>query len=278
MGLEHWHHQPSVFFTAAVSPGRHPSLPRQGKSQMTDMSFPKCHVFILPFMVSLTQSHIVSHVFRSDQVCWFVQVCSILFRPQLPHILKAMSKAAGKGSVPPPPPSGMITMEAESIPSKSLERKGDWRSWTILNNMTLVKRKHKSSWIILFSLHFSVIAVRFVAVCCCLLISATPSAWRLWKVCGQSIWESRWQRIPRQIERLVHLISLHFPELSQHQLLQLQGFCVLLTLFNAVRVRFCSSCASFHLSSCWWCYCCASAQNTCCLQSLVPCRTLPDSI
>lgn len=55
-------------------------------------------------------------------------------------------------------------MEAESIPSKNLERKGDWRSWTILNNMTLVKRKHKSSWIILFSLHFSVIAVRFVAV------------------------------------------------------------------------------------------------------------------
>ena len=140
------------------------SLPRQGKSQMTVVSFPKCHVFILPVMVSLTQSHIVSHVFRSDQVCWFVQVCSILFRPQLPHILKAMSKAAGKGSVPPPPPSGMITMEAESIPSKSLERKGAWRSWTILNNMTLVKRKHRSSWIILFSLHFSVIAVRFVAV------------------------------------------------------------------------------------------------------------------
>lgn len=224
------------------------------------------------------ESHTVSHVFRSDQVCWFVQVCSILFRPQLPHILKAMSKAAGKGSVPPPPPSGMITMEAESIPSKSLERKGAWRSWTILNNMTLVKRKHRSSWIILFSLHFSVIAVRFVAVFWFLqhlqLGGYGKSAGKAsGKAAGKGSQDkssalSTWSRFTFR-----NFLNISFCSFTASAF-----FLRYSMLF--VRVRFCSSCASFlHLSSCWWCYCCASApQNTCCLQSLAQCRTLPDSI
>ena len=105
--------------TVAVSPGsRHPSLPRQGKSHHRFDT--KCikmyhacfhmfsYAFVFPYL-SVSSCHGESHpthVFRSVGFCCFV--CSMFSPPELPHISKAMSKAAGKGSVPPPPPSGMI--------------------------------------------------------------------------------------------------------------------------------------------------------------------------
>ncbi|CAL1150801.1 unnamed protein product [Cladocopium goreaui] len=66
--------------------------------------------------------------------CRFVDPELILFSGGM---AEAMSKAAGKGSVPPPPPSGMITMEAESIPSKSLQRKGLLLSSDFCNTFSL---------------------------------------------------------------------------------------------------------------------------------------------